>query len=181
MGRAQNPTCRLDGCGLLSQLEARARQLEGRELGSAAGQSRGKPDLQRYDRDRQGANPALVTMLKAYNPDADITADVRSDVVKDKKKVGPIPCWSYTVRCPQMRGLAGSLRFWQGLSIMCDQPRCHCCSSSGVWGGVLLRLTCPYVWQKKKREEEAAAAVAEVDAEEAEASPKKKKVRGVAP
>ena len=75
------------GLALLCQLEARARQLEGRELGSAAGQTRGKPDFQKYDRDRQGANPALVTVPKVYNTDADITADVRSDVVKEKKKV----------------------------------------------------------------------------------------------
>ncbi len=75
---------------MLCQLEARARQLEGRELGSAAGHARGKPDLQKYDRDRQGANPALVTVPKAYNTDADITADVRSDVVKEKKKVSHV-------------------------------------------------------------------------------------------
>ena len=74
-------------CRLLRQLEARARQLEGRELGSGAAQARGKADLQRYDRDRQGANPALLTVPTVYNADADITADVRADVVKEKKKV----------------------------------------------------------------------------------------------
>ena len=76
------------GGGLLrAQLEARARQLEGKELGQASAQVRGKPDTPRYDRDRQGASAAVVAAPKAYNADADITADVKPEAVKEKKKV----------------------------------------------------------------------------------------------
>ena len=71
------------------QLEARARQLEGKEMGQAAAQVRGKPDTPKYERERQGPSAAALSAPKAYNADADITADVKPDAVKsEKKKVG---------------------------------------------------------------------------------------------
>ncbi|XP_042517802.1 probable nucleolar protein 5-2 [Macadamia integrifolia] len=55
-----------------AKLEARLRNLEGRELGRSAGSTKGKPKIEAYDKDRKGAG-ALITAAKAYNPSADST------------------------------------------------------------------------------------------------------------
>ncbi|XP_043701034.1 probable nucleolar protein 5-2 [Telopea speciosissima] len=55
-----------------AKLEARLRNLEGRELGRSAGSVKGKPKIEAYDKDRKGAG-ALITAAKAYNPSADST------------------------------------------------------------------------------------------------------------
>ena len=95
------------------QLEARARQLEGRELGQAAAQVRGKADTPKYDRDRQGPSAALVSAPKAYNPDADITMDVKPDAVKQKKVL-------VTATNPLQA-------MWCSVCSLCTyQPRCWC-------------------------------------------------------
>ena len=73
-------------------MEARLRQLEGKMLASDSGVARGKADIARYDPSRQGAaGAALLTAPKAYNPDADVTADAGKEQKKaKKKKVGPL-------------------------------------------------------------------------------------------
>ena len=75
------------------QVEARLRQLEGKMLASDSGVARGKADIARYDPSRQGAaGAALLTAPKAYNLDADVTADAGKEQKKaKKKKVGPPP------------------------------------------------------------------------------------------
>lgn len=72
-------------------MEARLRQLEGKMLASDSGVARGKAEIARYDPSRQGAaSAALLTAPKAYNPDADVTADAGKEQKKaKKKKVGP--------------------------------------------------------------------------------------------
>ena len=113
-------------------------------------------------------------MPRAYNADADITADVRSDVVKEKKKVSAVAFRTWrlpgTAAHHEMLCLA-----WHRLS-----------KSSSDLGGMNAGWLSGSKWclwlhvQKKKREEDAAAAVEEVDAQaeaDAEAPPKKKKVR----
>lgn len=74
------------------QVEARLRQLEGKMLASDSGVARGKADIARYDPSRQGAaGAALLTAPKAYNPDADVTANAGKEQKKaKKKKVGPL-------------------------------------------------------------------------------------------
>lgn len=68
-------------------MEARLRQLEGKMLASDSGVARGKPEIARYDPARQGAaGAALLTAPKAYNPDADVTADAGKEQKKAKKK-----------------------------------------------------------------------------------------------
>lgn len=57
------------------QVEARLRQLEGKLLGTEAGNSKGKEQPAKYDKARQGATPALATAPKAYNADADAPAE----------------------------------------------------------------------------------------------------------
>ena len=76
----------------MSQVEARLRQLEGKLLASDSAKPRaGKGDIPKYDAARQGnAGPALITAAKAYNPDADVTADAGKEE-KKKKKVGRLP------------------------------------------------------------------------------------------
>lgn len=56
-------------------------------MGQASAQVRGKPDTQKYDRERQGPSAAVVSAPKAYNADADVTVDVKPEAVKEKKKV----------------------------------------------------------------------------------------------
>jgi hypothetical protein len=67
-----------------AQIEARARQMEGRDLGQQAAAPGGKPPPGKYERGRQGAAPGLLSEPKAYNPDADATATAGKE---EKKKV----------------------------------------------------------------------------------------------
>ncbi len=61
-------------------------------LASDSGVARGKPEIARYDPSRQGAaGAALLTAPKAYNPDADVTADAGKEQKKTKKKKVPVP------------------------------------------------------------------------------------------
>ncbi|XP_058071536.1 probable nucleolar protein 5-2 [Magnolia sinica] len=53
------------------KLEARLRNLEGRELGRSAGSTKGKPKLEFYDKDRKKGAGALITAAKTYNAAAD--------------------------------------------------------------------------------------------------------------
>ncbi|BDA41914.1 Nucleolar protein 58 [Coccomyxa sp. Obi] len=71
-----------------AKVEARLRQLEGKLLASDSAKPRaGKGDIPKYDAARQGnAGPALITAAKAYNPDADVTADAGKEEKKKKKK-----------------------------------------------------------------------------------------------
>ncbi|KAG8639576.1 hypothetical protein MANES_14G155400v8 [Manihot esculenta] len=53
------------------KLEARLRNLEGRELGRSAGSAKGKPKIEAYDKDRKKGAGALLAAAKTYNPSAD--------------------------------------------------------------------------------------------------------------
>ncbi|KAF6176652.1 hypothetical protein GIB67_034514 [Kingdonia uniflora] len=54
-----------------AKLEARLRNLEGRELGRSAGSTKGKPKIEFYDKDRKKGTGALLTTAKTYNLSAD--------------------------------------------------------------------------------------------------------------
>ncbi|KAL6523128.1 Ribosomal RNA processing protein 1 A [Orobanche hederae] len=54
-----------------AKLEARLRNLEGRELGRSAGSVKGKPKIEFYDKDRKKGSGGLLTPAKTYNPAAD--------------------------------------------------------------------------------------------------------------
>ncbi|KAI4333023.1 hypothetical protein L6164_017880 [Bauhinia variegata] len=54
-----------------AKLEARLRNLEGKELGRFAGSAKGKPKIEAYDKDRKKGSGALITPAKTYNPTAD--------------------------------------------------------------------------------------------------------------
>ncbi|KAI6692545.1 hypothetical protein NL676_020255 [Syzygium grande] len=56
-----------------AKLEARLRNLEGRELGRSAGSAKGKPKIEVYDKDRKKGAGALITAAKTYNPSVDST------------------------------------------------------------------------------------------------------------
>ena len=54
----------------------------------------GKGDIPKYDAARQSeAGPALITAAKAYNPDADVTADAGKEEKKRKKVRCKWPPW----------------------------------------------------------------------------------------
>ena len=70
------------------QVETRLRQLEGKMLALGSGVARGKASPPKYDPARQGAaGAALLTQPKAYNADADVTADAGKAKKEKKKKV----------------------------------------------------------------------------------------------
>ncbi|XP_010241493.1 PREDICTED: probable nucleolar protein 5-2 isoform X2 [Nelumbo nucifera] len=54
-----------------AKLEARLRNLEGRELSRSAGSTKGKPKIEFYDKDRKKGAGALITPAKTYNTSAD--------------------------------------------------------------------------------------------------------------
>ncbi|KAK9146852.1 hypothetical protein Sjap_006755 [Stephania japonica] len=54
------------------KLEARLRNLEGKELGHSVGSTKGKPKIEVYDKDRKNGAGALITAAKTYNPAADV-------------------------------------------------------------------------------------------------------------
>lgn len=83
-------------CCPAAQIEARARQMEGRDLGQQAAVPGGKPPPGKYERGRQGAAPGLLSTPKAYNPDADATATAGKE---EKKKV------SCSLRRPEASGI----------------------------------------------------------------------------
>ncbi|KAG0568398.1 hypothetical protein KC19_6G016800 [Ceratodon purpureus] len=60
-----------------AKVEARLRQLEGRALGKTVSTpgSKGKPNIQAYDKDRKSGTPGLVSSAKVYNTAADVTMD----------------------------------------------------------------------------------------------------------
>ncbi|OIW08726.1 hypothetical protein TanjilG_03402 [Lupinus angustifolius] len=78
------------------KLEARLRNLEGKELGRFAGSAKGKPKIESYDKDRKNGSGGLITPAKTYNPSADsvigqltnsaIDEDTALPVITDKKK-----------------------------------------------------------------------------------------------
>ncbi|KAG0605532.1 hypothetical protein M758_9G066400 [Ceratodon purpureus] len=75
-----------------AKVEARLRQLEGRALGKTVGTpgSKGKPNIQAYDKDRKSGTPGLVSSAKVYNTAADVTMDIvpteEADATPAKKK-----------------------------------------------------------------------------------------------
>jgi hypothetical protein len=123
-------------CTYDAQVEARLRQLEGRQLGSEAAKPRGVAQPQKYDAARQsGASAALLTQPKTYNPDADVTADAEGKSGKKKKKEVRVGthgclCCSSVLRgvcrawlaLPYLFGLGGrgnTLKEFAGLGLPC--------------------------------------------------------------
>ncbi|XP_073310628.1 probable nucleolar protein 5-2 [Primulina huaijiensis] len=54
-----------------AKLEARLRNLEGKELIRSAGSVKGKPKIEFYDKDRKKGSGGLITPAKTYNPATD--------------------------------------------------------------------------------------------------------------
>ncbi|KAL0445740.1 UNVERIFIED_CONTAM: putative nucleolar protein 5-2 [Sesamum latifolium] len=54
-----------------AKLEARLRNLEGKELSRSAGSAKGKPKIEFYDKDRKKGSGGLITPANTYNPAAD--------------------------------------------------------------------------------------------------------------
>ena len=70
-------------------MEARLRQLEGKQLGGEAAKPRGLPSAEKYDGGRAtgAAGGALVGQAKGYNAGADVAmADGEKKEKKEKKK-----------------------------------------------------------------------------------------------
>ncbi|ESQ32278.1 hypothetical protein EUTSA_v10003966mg [Eutrema salsugineum] len=73
------------------KLEARLRNLEGKDLGRLSGSAKGKPKIEVYDKDKKKGSGGLITPAKTYNSAADSLlgqtpkADSAENGVKEKK------------------------------------------------------------------------------------------------
>ncbi|KAL0332697.1 UNVERIFIED_CONTAM: putative nucleolar protein 5-2 [Sesamum calycinum] len=67
-----------------AKLEARLRNLEGKELGRSAGSAKGKPKIEFYDKDRKKGSGGLITPAKTYNPAADSVLGLTESLSKDE-------------------------------------------------------------------------------------------------
>ncbi|KAG6701942.1 hypothetical protein I3842_07G010500 [Carya illinoinensis] len=81
-----------------AKIEARLRNLEGRELGRFSGSAKGKPKIEVYDKDRKKGAGGLITAAKTYNPSADSvlgqmanTNAGNGEVPKKRKAEEPTP------------------------------------------------------------------------------------------
>ncbi|KAB5529390.1 hypothetical protein DKX38_019471 [Salix brachista] len=88
-----------DSMGLENRLklEARLRNLEGKELGRSAGSAKGKPKIEAYDKDRKKGAGGLITPAKTYNPSADavlgrtLNSTARNVEEEEPAKEAPVP------------------------------------------------------------------------------------------
>eukprot|EP00262_Sarcandra_glabra_P012916 TRINITY_DN343_c0_g1_i1.p1 TRINITY_DN343_c0_g1~~TRINITY_DN343_c0_g1_i1.p1 ORF type:complete len:567 (+),score=149.25 TRINITY_DN343_c0_g1_i1:85-1785(+) len=81
LGESQDCTMGLEN---RAKLEARLRNLEGRELGRSAGSTKGKPKIEFYDKDRKKGTGALITAAKTYNPSADLVLGNATESTEEK-------------------------------------------------------------------------------------------------
>ncbi|XP_059652624.1 probable nucleolar protein 5-2 [Cornus florida] len=72
-----------------AKLEARLRQLEGRELSRSAGSAKGKPKIEFYDKDRKKGAGALITAAKTYNPSADSLLGRTESAAEKEEEIVP--------------------------------------------------------------------------------------------
>lgn len=77
------------------QVEARLRQLEGKQLAGEAARPRGLPDAEKYDAARQGAASAQLSQHKAYNADGDVASDAGAAKLEKKTKKKKVRCHFY--------------------------------------------------------------------------------------
>ncbi|KAL8130485.1 hypothetical protein V2J09_019640 [Rumex salicifolius] len=82
LGDSQDNTMGLEN---RAKLEARLRNLEGRELGRSAGSAKGKPKIEVYDKDRKQGAAGLITPAKTYNPAADSLLAQKEDQITPQK------------------------------------------------------------------------------------------------
>ncbi|CAH2055062.1 unnamed protein product [Thlaspi arvense] len=87
LGDGQDNTMGLEN---RAKLEARLRNLEGKDLGRLSGSAKGKPKVEVYDKDKKKGSGGLITPAKTYNSAADSllgqTPAEESSKKKDKKK-----------------------------------------------------------------------------------------------
>jgi hypothetical protein len=126
-----------------AQVEARLRQLEGRMQAGESARPRGKPELSRYEPERQGG-AALLTAPASYNAAADVTATAGKE---EKKKArlcrvpaghdARLPVWLGARQQLAMTGTGGGVRQCvpSTVHISCD------CHISGNVSGFVMLLT----------------------------------------
>ncbi|CAK9149759.1 unnamed protein product [Ilex paraguariensis] len=88
LGDSQDNTVGLEN---RAKLEARLRNLEGRELGRSAGSAKGKPKIEFYDKDRKKGAGAFITPAKTYNPSADSLLGRTEPLANKEEELVPEP------------------------------------------------------------------------------------------
>lgn len=86
LGDGQDNTMGLEN---RAKLEARLRNLEGKELGRFAGSAKGKPKIEAYDKDRKKGAGGLITPAKTYNTAADSVIEPKSNSAMDEDTPEP--------------------------------------------------------------------------------------------
>ncbi|XP_045814930.1 probable nucleolar protein 5-2 [Trifolium pratense] len=86
LGDGQDNTMGLEN---RAKLEARLRNLEGKELGRFAGSAKGKPKIEAYDKDIKKGAGALITPAKTYNTAADSIIDQKPNSAMDEDTQEP--------------------------------------------------------------------------------------------
>ncbi|AES89180.1 putative Nop domain-containing protein [Medicago truncatula] len=86
LGDGQDNTMGLEN---RAKLEARLRNLEGKELGRFAGSAKGKPKIEAYDKDRKKGAGGLITPAKTYNTAADSVIEPMSNSAMDEDTPEP--------------------------------------------------------------------------------------------
>ncbi|KAL6970676.1 Ribosomal RNA processing protein 1 A, partial [Sarracenia purpurea var. burkii] len=72
-----------------AKLEARLRNLEGRELSRSAGSAKGKPKIEFYDKDRKKGAGAMINTAKVYNPSADSVLGLTESAAEKEEEMVP--------------------------------------------------------------------------------------------
>ncbi|KAL5098849.1 hypothetical protein RYX36_003176 [Vicia faba] len=86
LGDGQDNTMGLEN---RAKIEARLRNLEGKELGRFAGSAKGKPKIEAYDKDKKKGAGGLITPAKTYNTAADSIIDQKSNSAMDEDTPEP--------------------------------------------------------------------------------------------
>ncbi|CAL5187529.1 unnamed protein product [Lathyrus oleraceus] len=86
LGDGQDNTMGLEN---RAKLEARLRNLEGKELGRFAGSAKGKPKIEAYDKDKKKGAGGLITPAKTYNTAADSVIHQKSNSAMDEDTPEP--------------------------------------------------------------------------------------------
>ena len=124
-------------------MEARLRQLEGKQLGGEAAKPRGLPGAEKYDAARQtgGGGGATLGQAKAYNADADVAME-DGEKKKKKKKVRRCAGGEEQDKRQQLRRGQHSATLLDHGPLGCDSPCGACCppaeggsGSGGASGG----------------------------------------------
>ncbi|XP_058070082.1 probable nucleolar protein 5-2 [Magnolia sinica] len=162
------------------KLEARLRNLEGRELGRSAGSTKGKPKIEFYDKDRRKDAGALITAAKTYNPAADSVLSKCAEPATEKpaeelEEMSPSKKRKHKEAEPSQPEEAGEEVKKQKKKKKKKKKQAEAAEDANVEPEEVEAETKKEKKKKKRKHEEAEDGVASVQVEEQEAETRSKK------